>query len=418
MLAILTTHPIQYQVPLWQALARDGSVPFEVWYLSDHGVKPSFDVEFKKSFAWDLDMLAGHPHRFLKVNSDANVDRFNKLRLVEPLEKVFREKNVRALWVQGWQVRAYWQAVWQAHAAGIPIWLRGESNDLQPTPPMKKQIKRILLGQFFRRVSEFLYIGQANRRLYESFGARAEQLHPAPYCVDNQRFARQAEELRPQRAEFRRQWNIPKDALCILFAGKFIPKKHPLDLITATLDSRLRNLGLRLHLLFVGAGELGRELREVCHVAFDADDPKAKHADAAQLNGHAPYASFTGFLNQTEISKAYVAADCLVLPSDYGETWGLVVNEAMASGLSCLASDACGCSEDLIAPLNPAYRFRVGDAASLASALLSFIEQPASSAALREQVDKFNLSVSVETVRRLYQSSYRNGGICESKKDG
>jgi len=27
MLAILTTHPIQYQVPLWQALARDGRVP-------------------------------------------------------------------------------------------------------------------------------------------------------------------------------------------------------------------------------------------------------------------------------------------------------------------------------------------------------------------------------------------------------
>jgi glycosyltransferase involved in cell wall biosynthesis len=403
MLAILTTHPIQYQVPLWQALARDASVPFEVWYLSDHGVKPSFDIEFKKSFAWDLDMLAGYPHRFLKVNEDANVDRFNKLRLIEPLEKLFREKNVSALWVQGWQVRAYWQAVWQAHAANIPVWLRGESNDLRPAPPMKKRLKRILLGQFFRRVSEFLYIGRANRRLYESFGARAEQLHPAPYCVDNQRFARQAEELRAQRAEFRRQWNIPDDALCILFAGKFIPKKHPLDLIRASLDPRLlRATGRRLHLLFVGAGELGAKLREVCHVAFDADDPHAKLADAAGANGHAPFASFAGFLNQTEISKAYVAADCLVLPSDYGETWGLVVNEAMASGLPSLASDACGCSEDLIAPLNPAYRFRMGDAASLASALLSFIEQPVPRAAVCEQVDKFNLSVSVETVRSLF----------------
>jgi glycosyltransferase involved in cell wall biosynthesis len=404
MLAILTTHPIQYQVPLWQALARDTSVPFEVWYLSNHGVKPSFDVEFKRSFAWDLEMLSGYPHRFLKVNEDADVDRFNKLRLAEPLEKVFREKNVRALWVQGWQVRAYWQAVWQAHALNIPVWLRGESNDLSPTPGLKKQVKRILLGQFFRRVSNFLYIGEANRRLYESFGARAEQLHPAPYCVDNQRFARQAEELRPQRAEFRRQWNIPEDALCVLFAGKFIPKKHPRDLITAALDVRLRHLGRRLHLLFVGAGELGPELREACHVAFDADGPTAKLAKVAERNGHAPYSSFTGFLNQTEISKAYVAADCLVLPSDYGETWGLVVNEAMASGLPCLASDACGCSEDLIAPLNPAYRFRMGDAASLASALLSFIEQPTSRDSLREQVDKFNLSVSVETVRRLYQN--------------
>jgi glycosyltransferase involved in cell wall biosynthesis len=60
-----------------------------------------------------------------------------------------------------------------------------------------------------------------------------------------------------------------------------------------------------------------------------------------------PPASFTGFLNQSEISRAYVAADCLVLPSDYRETWGLVVNEALASGLPCLVSQACGCAEDL-----------------------------------------------------------------------
>ena len=60
-----------------------------------------------------------------------------------------------------------------------------------------------------------------------------------------------------------------------------------------------------------------------------------------------PRASFTGFLNQTEVSRAYVAADCLVLPSDYSETWGLVVNEAMASGLPCIISDRCGCAPDL-----------------------------------------------------------------------
>lgn len=404
MLAVLTTHPIQYQVPLWQALSRDAAVPFEVWYLSDHGIKPTYDVEFEKSFAWDLDSLGGYPHRFLSVNRDANVDRFNKLRLAEPLEKLFREKDVRAVWVQGWQVRAYWQTVWQAHACGLPVWLRGESNDLAPTPQLKRQAKRILLGQFFRRVNQFLYIGQANRRLYESFGVRAEQLHPAPYCVDNERFARQAEELRPERARIRREWNIPDNALCLLFAGKFIAKKHPFDLVAAARDPRLQSTGRPLHLLFAGSGELGQEIRQVCHVVFDAEDGASIRPRVVEGNGHAPHASFTGFLNQTEISKAYVAADCLVLPSDYGETWGLVVNEALASGLPCVASDACGCSEDLIAPLDSAYRFRLGDHASLSNALLSLIERPMPSTKLREQVDKFNLSVSVETVRRLYRS--------------
>ena len=66
MLAILTTHPIQYQVPIWQALAKDGRVPFEVWYLTDFGMQPSLDREFGKIFSWDIDMLSGYPHRFIR----------------------------------------------------------------------------------------------------------------------------------------------------------------------------------------------------------------------------------------------------------------------------------------------------------------------------------------------------------------
>jgi hypothetical protein len=83
MLAILTTHPIQYQVPLWQAIAKDGLVPFEVWYLSDHGTRVSYDEQFGKSFAWDIDTLSGYPYRFLRVNKDATVNRFGGLRLAE-----------------------------------------------------------------------------------------------------------------------------------------------------------------------------------------------------------------------------------------------------------------------------------------------------------------------------------------------
>ena len=71
MLAILTTHPIQYQVPLWKELAKQGTVPFEVWFMSDHATKPSFDTEFKQTFAWDVDMLEGYPYRLLKTNAES-----------------------------------------------------------------------------------------------------------------------------------------------------------------------------------------------------------------------------------------------------------------------------------------------------------------------------------------------------------
>lgn len=401
MLAILTTHPIQYQVPLWQALARDGSVPFEVWYLSDHGVELSYDVQFGKSFSWDLDTLRGYPSRFLKVNKNANVARFNQVRLAQDLGRLFDERGITALWIQGWQVRAYWQAVWQAHARGIPVWLRGESNDLAPTPMWKKRAKQILHTRLFSRVQEFLFIGSANRRLYESFGVKPEQLHPAPYCVDNDRFARQAAALSPERAGIRSHWRIPEDAFCILFAGKFIPKKRPLDLIAAARDPRLGKLARPVHLLFVGSGGLGESIRKATHVVYDAEARLSRQTNNGGQNGRGPSASFTGFLNQTEISKAYVAADCLVLPSDHQETWGLVVNEAMASGLPCLVSDMCGCGEDLIVPINPAFRFRIGNPEALASALLSVVEEPTPVKLLRQHVDKFDLSISVATVKCL-----------------
>lgn len=402
MIAILTTHPIQYQVPLWRALAEDGSTPFEVWYLSDHGTKPSFDEQFGKTFAWDIDMLAGYPYRFLKVNRGARLGGFTGLRLAESLGARLREQRVKALWIQGWQVMAYWQAVYEARRAGAPVWLRGESNDLAAPPRWKKLPKALLLRSLFSRVDKFLYIGQANRRLYQTYGVRPEQLHPAPYCVDNERFASQAERHRGRRADIRRGWNIPDDAFCVLFAAKFIEKKRPLDLIRAARQLAARNCGRPPHLLFVGAGEMGGVMRQECRVVYDAE-ASADGLSAGRPRADAPpAASFVGFLNQREISKAYAAADCMVLPSDHRETWGLVVNEAMASGLACAVSDACGCGEDLVAPIRPELRFPLGDEGALADALLRLAEEPCPPSVLRQQVDKFGMAATVDTIKSLY----------------
>ena len=415
MLAILTTHPIQYQVPLWQGLANDGRIPFEVWYLTDHGVNPSHDPQFDQAFAWDLDMLAGYPHRFLDVVPGATPNSFWKCRVRESLGERMRASNVKALWIQGWQVAAYWQAVWAAKEIGTEVWLRGESNDLAATPFWKRAVKRVILGQLFHRVGRFLYIGSANRRLYKKFGVPDDRLYPAPYAVDNERFERQRSELGGQRSEIRRQWKIADDAFCVLFCGKFIPKKRPLDLVKAaqlliTNDSiTLRAVGSdepeasnhlpNIHLLFVGSGELGEELRANCNVVFDAEAPAS---DLRPLtSGTKPRASFAGFLNQTEISKAYVAADCLVLPSDYRETWGLVVNEAMASGLPCVISDQCGCAADL-GGMGASLVYRCGDIQELSGriAALAGLETHMRTNTMPPSIDE-----TVATVKYLFAAA-------------
>jgi glycosyltransferase involved in cell wall biosynthesis len=406
MLIILTTHPIQYQVPLWQALAIDGRVPFEVWYLTDHAVKPTLDREFGKAFAWDLGRgtLEGYPHRMLKVNKNWTLQPtvFRGVRLEEDLRPLFKQAGATVLWVQGWQKLAYWQAVSQAKQAGLQVWLRGESNDLAPTPLWKWQVKRALLGLLFRKVDRFLCIGSANRRLYLKLGVPEDKLRSAPYFVDNERFARQADSLRPMRQAIRADWAIPDNAFCVLFCGKFISKKRPIDLVKAV--NQLNQAGgvkgdRPVHILFVGSGELGEQLRQSVHVVYDAD---AAYEPAPSDVQQSASASFAGFLNQTEISRAYVAADCLVLPSDHGETWGLVVNEAMASGLPCIASDACGSAEDLVKAVDGSLIFSLGNINSIAAAIRHVEEKGSKSEAINETINGYTFNACIDTLTAIY----------------
>lgn len=82
-------------------------------------------------------------------------------------------------------------------------------------------------------------------------------------------------------------------------------------------------------MLYVGSKPLEKNLRSVT-------------ANIPDLKVH-----FAGFKNQLELPPYYLAADALVLPSNrQGETWGLVVNEALQAGLPCIVTDAVGCSVD------------------------------------------------------------------------
>jgi glycosyltransferase involved in cell wall biosynthesis len=405
MLVVLTTHPIQYQVPLWQRLAERGRIEFEVWYLSDHGLGPSLDRDFGRTFAWDLDLTSGYPHRFLERGGSAVTGFWGST--VRNFDGQLRAAGATALLVNGWQSAAYWRAVWEGRRMGVPVWLRGESNDLRHAPLWKRGVKRLALGTLFGAVDHFLAIGTANRRLYRRYGVPETRIHLAPYAVDNDRFARQAELLAADRASLRASFGIAPDAFCLLFAGKLIEKKRPRDLVAAV---RLLQAGggvsaglslprRPLHLLFTGDGILSDALRAECDVVHDVraiggDTPATRPTER-------PRASFTGFLNQTEISRAYVAADCLVLPSDARETWGLVVNEAMASGLPAIVSDACGCAEDLVVPLDRRLTFRMGSREDLARAITDAEQGAPAAEALRAFIRDFSFDRMAGVIETL-----------------
>jgi glycosyltransferase involved in cell wall biosynthesis len=84
----------------------------------------------------------------------------------------------------------------------------------------------------------------------------------------------------------------------------------------------------------------------------------------------------TGFLNQSAIPDAYGAADALVLASET-ETWGLVVNEAMACGLPAVVSDRVGCAADLVTDGETGFVYPCADVPALASRLARLASEPA-----------------------------------------
>lgn len=398
MLVILSTHPIQYQVPLYQAMAKLGGIDFEVWYLTNHGIEESYDVQFGKAFKWDLNLLDGYVYEFINTNEGASPGTgFWNIRLGKNFTQLLKEKKVSHLWVNGWQVLAYWQAVNLASKLGINICLRGESNVLKPEIPWKWPLKKVLMQSLFSKVDCFLYIGGANKRLYQKYGIEENRLLPGYYAVDNERFSKRASALQANRSAIRQKWNIDDDAKVVLFSGKFIAKKRPLDIIKAAkllYDQGYKNI----HLLYVGSGELYRALWSEGNVVYNA-------LSSDLLQQEAPKISFTGFLNQTEMPEAYVAADCLILPSDHGETWGLVVNEALACDLPCMVSNRCGCNEDLVKPYSPELVFEFGNINSIANTVELFFSHPENySIALNNRIQQFSYNTTINSIQKIIKS--------------
>jgi glycosyltransferase involved in cell wall biosynthesis len=358
-LAIFTSHPIQYQAPFFRALAAGGEVIPTVYFGSRHGLDVSMDAGFGTAFRWDVPLLDGYEHVFLPNRArHPDVSRFGGVR-VTGMGRELAHSRPDALLVLGWQTAAHVQAVRAAWAAGIPVIVRGESTLQRGTARGARGLARRVLwlparqrlyAAAFARVAAFLVIGSRNRDYYRAFGVPEAKLHWAPYGVDNDWF-RLAEPARASaRARIRARLGVPDAAIVFASSAKLIERKRPFDLVAAV--AQLRRDGVDARALFIGDGE---------------QRPALEHR--AKAAGIAESMLIAGFVNQAELPAWYAAADALVLPSDSRETWGLVVNEAMAAGLPVIVSDAAGCAPDLVAEGENGFTYACGDVHALAERL-------------------------------------------------
>ena len=375
-IGILTTHPIQYQVPWFRKLSALPEIDLTVFYCMIPNEMQQGDG-FGINFTWDIPLLDGYKYEVLEnVSKQPSV--INYWGCDTPgIKDIVKNREFDAFVVNGWIVKSCIQLLRVCRQYDVPCIVRGESNAIRPRAWWKGQIHKRLLAKY----SAFLNIGKSNREFYLQNGIADEKIFFAPYCVDNERFELAYEALSQERDSIRERWGITSTAFTFLFCAKFIEKKYPMHLLNSMCIAikKIEDLSIRIHLLMVGDGKQKIECEEF-------------------VRQRKLPVTFTGFLNQTEIVQAYVASDCLVLPSDYGETWGLVVNEAMACGLPVIVSDHVGCHKDLVYSGQTGDIFPFGDHNALAELLVLFSSNPANVRSMGKRAKQKVADYSVENV--------------------
>jgi glycosyltransferase involved in cell wall biosynthesis len=354
-ISYLLSHPIQYFSPLLRQLAMSDRIELMVYYCADPGKRKQLDKGFGQVVTWDIPLLDGYRSTFLS-NLSGNSSPDNKfwgLINLGIVSSLLKDKSEIVI-VHGWSYFTNFLAIIMARLLGKQVWLRGENpfNQEMRKPKIVRIVKKIILQYgLFKLVDRFLYIGTENRNFYEYYGVRDWQFIFAPYAVDNSHFTPQATQLKGNRSALRARYNVPIDTVVILFSGKYIQKKRPLDLLKAY--ARLKDTSVAL--VMVGEGEMRAEMENFI-----------KQFGLKNV-------FLTGFINQSVIGHYYAIADIFVLPSGPGETWGLVVNEAMLFQLPVLVSSTAGCSTDLVRHGENGFIFEEGNVDELTNYLTILI---------------------------------------------
>lgn len=367
-ICVITTHPIQYVAPWLKELAELNDIQLYVIFLREP-TPAQQGIGFGQALTWDVPLRSGYSNVVLGIKEGMT----NGGLFLRKLHGQIRAFVPDLVLITGWNEPALALAYPYFKLRRIPVIVRGEANDLRQRGWVAKVAHRMLLGL----VDAAVVIGSANRRFYEKSGMDRRRIYPGAYFVNTPHMLAMASANGSNRAGQRAAYGINEDDFVFAFAGKHVRFKRPHLLIEAA--GQLKARGSNVKLLYAGSGELTEQLRQ----------------RAAELGVSV---CFTGFLNQSEMWRAYVPADAFVLPSTNGETWGLVTNEAMLFGLPVIVCKEVGCAEDLVIEGETGYTFD-GDAVELADAMLKLCNNPERARAMgqagRERVIKhFSMPVA------------------------
>ncbi len=339
---ILTEIIAPYRIPVFNALARRDGMDLHVIFLAetDRAVRQwhiytddiRFSYEVLPSWRWRAGKHSLLVNRGLWLALDA--------------------ARPQAIVCGGYNYPASWGSLWWARRRNVRfvLWTESNQRDQRSGRAGVEWLKRY----FVNSCNAFVVPGKSSFAYLRTLGVSEEAIFTAPNAVDNTFFATQAEVARCHPAAFREKFGLPRRF--ILFVGRLIPEKGVFDLLEgyAKLESGLRS---EVGLVFAGDGVSREELVQ-----------RAKRISPGTV-------CFPGFAQREDLAGLYALAETLVLPT-HSDTWGLVVNEAMACGLPIIVSSVAGCSADLVEEGWNGYVVPSQDSEKLSVAIKSLVGQP------------------------------------------
>lgn len=280
-------------------------------------------VRVESLYAWDEIEDAGPFQRetlFQSDESEQNSKSSIKHRMFEMLDRL----NPDVVAITGWSMPDAIAAISWSTSRKVPAVLMSES---QHRDEIRSAPKEFIKSQLVKLFSAGLVGGQPHLDYLSMLGMPRERIFMGYDVVDNEHFAQKAGLARANKM---RRGEVGLPDRYFLASNRFIPKKNLPTLLQAFSIYRKMAGSQPCDLVLLGDGPMKAELQAQC----------------VEL-GVAHCVHFAGFKQYDELPDYYAFADAFVHASTT-EQWGLVINEAMSSGLPVIVSEACGAAKDLV----------------------------------------------------------------------
>lgn len=318
------SHQIQNLIPLFKELNKIKKINTNIIYWEKLS-KKHFDNQFRMKIDFGINLYEGYNYKALskKIISTSKIFTLkNKFKVSLSLIKYLNQNNFDVIIFHGYYFPNIIGAIY-SKLKGKKTIIRSISYNLG-----RRNIFKITLRKIYYNISnlffdEFWSVCNLNKKFFLSFGANKNKIYNLPSSQISKKFLIENNyKFLKNLSKIKKKNKLNKNKKYILFAGKFNKQKRPLFLIHAFIKA---NLGDEWDLLIAGGG--GELHYQVINYIKKNKPDNIK---------------YLGFKNLPEIVELYSISEILVLPSDFGETHGNVLMEAIQFNCSLIVSNRVG----------------------------------------------------------------------------